>query len=198
LRGVPGDRIQTPDPNIAGPALEALRFAGPQENLRELYANLLATAMDRDTARRAHPAFVEVIKQLAPDEARILSWIGRTGGRQPMPLISISQGAKDTPSRKMVRPHFSMLGEHAGCEHVELTASYVVNLCRLGVTEIPVNFAYANVAVYAPLEAHPTVVALMTLIEGEGGAVVIDRETLRLTTFGNQFLDACVIEKVAA
>src|SRR5262245_21912314 len=34
LRNVPEERIQTPSPIVAGPALEALRFAGPDPNLR--------------------------------------------------------------------------------------------------------------------------------------------------------------------
>jgi len=40
LEGVPEEKIQTPDPTIAGPALESLKYTGHKEDLRELYANL--------------------------------------------------------------------------------------------------------------------------------------------------------------
>jgi hypothetical protein len=43
LKHVPLSNIKTPEPHIVGPALEALRYTGHQEALRELYANLLAT-----------------------------------------------------------------------------------------------------------------------------------------------------------
>jgi hypothetical protein len=46
LKDVPPERIQTPEPNVVGPALEALRYTGHEDNLRELYANLLATSLD--------------------------------------------------------------------------------------------------------------------------------------------------------
>lgn len=59
LKNVPPERIQTPSPNVAVPALEALRYTGHSEPLRELFANLLATSLDSETARNAHPSFVE-------------------------------------------------------------------------------------------------------------------------------------------
>ena len=73
LHGVPPERIRFPEPTVAVPALMALSYSMQQETLREMYAKLLATAMDSATATDVHPSFVEVIKQLTPDEARILN-----------------------------------------------------------------------------------------------------------------------------
>src|SRR5579864_922076 len=72
LKDLPPERIIPPSPIIAGPATEALRFAGHDPILREMYANLLDTEMDANRVREAHPAFVEIIRQLTPDEARIV------------------------------------------------------------------------------------------------------------------------------
>src|SRR5258708_17101073 len=72
LRDVPKERILSPDPLVAGPTLEALRWAGNNETLRELYANLLATSLDSQTAKDAHPSFVGIIRDLSPDEAKIV------------------------------------------------------------------------------------------------------------------------------
>src|SRR5262249_12995200 len=67
-------KLVTPKRTVAGPALEASRFAGGEPALREMYVNLLATSMDRDTATKAHPAFAEIIRQLTPDEARVVQF----------------------------------------------------------------------------------------------------------------------------
>ena len=93
LKGVPPERIGTPKLTVAGPAVQALKFAGAEPVLREMYANLLATAMDRQTAERAHPAFVEIIKQLTPDEARIAAYIPAQPSR---PVISLYGGKAGT------------------------------------------------------------------------------------------------------
>ena len=58
LKKIPNERIITPDIMIAGPTLEALRYAGHKETLREMYANLLATSLDSEVATFAHPSFV--------------------------------------------------------------------------------------------------------------------------------------------
>jgi abortive infection alpha-like protein len=72
LKNVPPENIETPDPLVAGPAIEALRYAGHEETLRNMYANLLANALDKETKSNTHPSFVEVIKQLSPSEANLL------------------------------------------------------------------------------------------------------------------------------
>ncbi len=59
-RNVPRERIQFPDPDVAVPAIEAMRYS----KLRSQYAELLTTAIDSETARHAHPAFVEVLSNL--------------------------------------------------------------------------------------------------------------------------------------
>lgn len=69
LENVPPEDIQPPKPHVGVPALDALRYTGAENELADLYANLLATSMDRQTAYRAHPGFVDIIKNMCPDEA---------------------------------------------------------------------------------------------------------------------------------
>jgi hypothetical protein len=55
LSEVPIENICTPDPAVAGPALESLRYTGHKDSISELYANLLASAMDKETAKNGTP-----------------------------------------------------------------------------------------------------------------------------------------------
>lgn len=75
LQNVNEHDIETPNPMVAGPALEALKYAGHEEILREMYANLLANALDKNTKNDAHPSFVEIIKQISPNEAKLLLFL---------------------------------------------------------------------------------------------------------------------------
>jgi hypothetical protein len=58
---------------VAGPTIEALRFAADEPTLRELYASLLATSMTSSSRNKAHPAFVDIIKQLDVVDVHILN-----------------------------------------------------------------------------------------------------------------------------
>lgn len=75
LEGVAPERIQQPPAHVVVPALTAVAYTQADE-LRAMFASLLAKSMDGATARDVHPSFVEVIKQLTPDEAKILSVLG--------------------------------------------------------------------------------------------------------------------------
>ena len=192
LKKVPEERVVTPEPSVAGPAIEALRFAGHEPSLRELYANLLATSMDKKTAREAHPSFVEIIRQLTPDEARIVELLAH---ELSFPLISVYAQVKNGRGRHYDLQHFSLLGYEAGCLHSDLVPSYLDNLCRLGLAEIPDGYEYARPDIYEPLEKHPVILELMADIEKlEDMKPIIEREFLHLTTLGKQFCDACVVE----
>ena len=195
LKDVPEEQIVTPDPTVAGPTLEALRFAGHEPSLRELYANLLATSMDAKTAKEAHPAFVEIISQMTPDEARIVKLFAAP---RAYPVITIRAEMKEGKGEGGVDvlAHFSLLGYEAGCLHPELTASYLDNLCRLGLAEIPPLFTYTTHSIYEPLENHPQVLGLIAEIEkSENRNPNIIREGLKVTTLGRQFCEACVVER---
>ena len=86
LKEVPEEKIVTPDATVAGPTLEALKYAGHKTELAEMYASLLATAMNVDTKNNAHPSFVEIIKQLRGDEAIILKNVLRV---HQLPIFQI-------------------------------------------------------------------------------------------------------------
>ena len=87
LRNIDHNKIVTPEAYVAVPALQAISYSMDSEELRNMYANLLAKAMNVDEKDKVHPAFVELIKQMAPQEALILDGIFKA----PLtPLIDLS------------------------------------------------------------------------------------------------------------
>lgn len=198
LKNVPPENLITPKPNVAGPALEALRYTGHESSLSELYANLLAAAMDSLTAEGAHPAFVEIIKQLTPDEAKLVALFIR---EMALPIINLRWEFKPNPEGKTggkeVLTQYSHLGSIAGCQYPHLTPTYIDNLCRLGLAEVPTFWEYTSKGVYDPLEQDPFVNAQKASIEANPELQpVIERKGLRVTELGKQFARVCVLSKV--
>jgi Abortive infection alpha len=73
IADVPDENLITPPASVAVPALQGLSYTFEEPNLKELYLNLLATASDDRRADQAHPVFAEIIKQLAPNETKLLN-----------------------------------------------------------------------------------------------------------------------------
>jgi hypothetical protein len=188
-------RLVTPKSTVAGPTVEALRFAGSDPPLRQLYVNLLAASMDKETAHKAHPAFVEIIKQLSPDEARVVALLSR---ERALPLGTVGHGPVLLLTRKLSTLRWaSTIGQDAGCEHAELTASYLVNICRLGLAELRDETALIESLDYHCVMDLPVVKAAVGELVGQGEQAVAEKEALSLTELGRQFCDACVSRPVA-
>jgi hypothetical protein len=77
VRQVPEQRLIVPAESVMLPIVEKLRFQEPDNPITRLYINLLARAMDGERIGEAHPAFISVISQLAPDEATFLTEMSR-------------------------------------------------------------------------------------------------------------------------
>lgn len=198
LADVPPERIQPPDPNVVGPALEALRFTGHAETLREMYANLLANSLDSKTAVSAHPAFVDIIKSISPDEARVIKAFGT---ERHLPVLHVKAKLRNEHGYRTVRRYFCTIAEDAGCEHPALIESYLENLERLGLIFLPGNSSIGspyiqNPPLYEGLEAHPTITALREEIEAAGKLELENEKQMAgITAFGLQFFEACVVDR---
>ena len=72
LADVPPEEIVSPEPYVAVPAIQYISYCMDSEVLRDMYANLLAKSMQEATKDGVHPSYLEIIKQLCPDEARLL------------------------------------------------------------------------------------------------------------------------------
>jgi len=197
LKNVPPQNIVTPKPNVAGPALESLRYTGHEPSLSELYANLLAAAMDKETASGAHPAFVEIIKQLTPDEAKLVRLFVFP---RAMPLLTVRWDYKNPTPEKSggidVLVNFSFLGKEAKLEFPHLTQTYIDNLCRLGLADVPAIFEYTGKGIYDHLEGAEEVLKAKSEIENNPElSCSFERKGLRVTELGKQFARVCVLRK---
>lgn len=195
LDNVPPEDVQQPKPHIAVPAIEALRYTGDEPELSELYANLLATSMDKATAYRAHPAFVDMIKNMSPDEARIMRFL-TTNGSQP--LVNIKATLKESGGFNITHRHLSLIGLKASCEHPPLAANYLDNLVRLGLIEIPSTRRIKSDDPYKEIEDHSDVKTILeSLRTNETFTIEVEKLKLELTDLGKQFVRTCVIDKTA-
>ena len=197
LKNVPPENIVSPKPNVAGPALEALRYTGHEEALSDMYANLIAASMDKATAQGAHPAFVEIIRQLTPDEAKL---IGLFVKAVPLPLMNVrwefKPNSEGNTGGQEALVHHSHLGNAAGCEFPHMTPTYIDNLRRLGLAEVPTFFEFTGKGVYDQLESDPLVVNLIAALgRTEAITAVKERKGLRVTQLGKQFAQICLVQK---
>ena len=79
LDKIPENKRKSPEPEIAVPTIEALRYTAQNETLREMYLNLLGNSMDSRKENVVHPSFVELIKQMNSLDAKVFDKISEAG-----------------------------------------------------------------------------------------------------------------------
>jgi Abortive infection alpha len=195
VAAIPGGQRRAPAVAFAAQAL--LASLRNDSTMRERYLNLLAASMDGARADRVHPGFLEVLRQLTPDEVRIISLFQHDG---PYPIVSVQSRHRHGAAVSTVLRHFSLLGELAGCEHPRRTPLYVDNLVRLGLVELRRVRISEDTRIFRAVEQHPEVLAAIARVESHPpalaratDAVVADlqRQALYVTAFGRQFYEAC-------
>ena len=193
LQAVPLDLIETPEPHIAIPAMQYISYCMDNEELRNMYANLLANSMNKVVKNGVHPGFVEIIKQLSPDEAKILKHMNIT--QNNLPTISLRYEKKDGGGIYIMK-NFSNIGELSGCENPYEVNKYFDNMVRLGLLENAGCLAsLTNKTLYEPLKNHTQIVSRAT--EQNAKAMGYDKYTFEesfvcLTDFGKSFCSICL------
>lgn len=194
LKNIPKENIITPQPQLAGPTVEALRYTGHDNNLRELFANLLATAMDKSTFQNAHPGYVEIIKNLSSDEALVLKAFIE---KDSYPIINASFKIlenKDSGSYPLLSK-YSHLDKITSLTNSSLLPSYLDNLCRLGLLEIPPYVSYTNNNKYKEIEEDEFWNSIKEKAQKVGKEISFEQGIIRLTSYGELFIQHVVKEK---
>ena len=74
---IPEENLQDPSLAVVGPAIEASKFYIEEEDVREMFANLIAASMDDRLTNEVHSSYVEIIKQLSPLDAQNLIYLNK-------------------------------------------------------------------------------------------------------------------------
>jgi hypothetical protein len=130
-------------------------------------------AMDRDTTASAHPAFVSMIAQLIPDEAKILKSIDR----DVYAYFDLPGGLQ------------TVLGAGIGINESKVDF-YISNLVRLGIIQL--HTGGAGERSDAPAELSQLVSSRFPVPDVGVHTALQFLLFMRVTPLGQQFLDACV------
>lgn len=199
LKYVPPEQIQPPEAYIAVPALQYISYCMDNHELRDMYANLLASSMISVVKNGVHPGFVEIIKQLCPDEAKILKYFSE---HYDIPTITLRYERKGLSGHVDIVKDFSNVGEIAGCEQPYNIKKYFDNLIRLGLLDSAKGMAHlTDKAKYEPLKSHEHLRQFLdpSSIETAGFETSSFKESvISLTDYGKSFCSICLTEIAVA
>lgn len=188
---VPEENRLEPKLNIVGPALEASKYYIEEEEIRTMFSNLIASSMNAELESKAHPAFVEIIKQLSVFDAKIFTNLFKNRPRSEEILFgigAITLQIDDSGGSRTLIDHFFPID----AMEISNSATYIAsidNLIRLGLLTINFNASYTTTTLYDPLINHDLYKAY---VEQYGDKIKLNHGTWDITTYGRSFATCCI------
>lgn len=178
------NNICEPDFQTISTAFENAKHCDSDE-LRELFANLIASSINIEKKDDVHPSFSEIIKQMSPLDARNLKLFKNEDG---LPISQYRVRNEDNSYDILMSNVF--LGKIG--ENVNLTAQSVsiTNLQRLGLLEITYRSKFANFSRYD--EAEKLLQALFSEEIKPNEERELKKGIVRKTPLGEKFVNACI------
>ena len=192
LEHVGEDKIVTPEPYVAIPAIQAISYSMNSEELRNLYANLLAKSMNSDTKSFVHPSFVEIIKQMTPLDSIIFKHISI---KRILPMVTLSlSNSTNTNTRSHYIKNITDISFTSDQNLIKISIN---NLLRLGLIETPYQKKITDDSKYeSVIESEyfkKSANHLKKLVaSGKGKSVKIEKNYIQLTSLGISFVQICI------
>lgn len=193
LKDVPPEKIVPPDNYVAVPALQQISYCFDSEELRDMYANLLSVSMQEDKKWKIHPAFVDIIKQLTPDEAKLLKVLPRSIFRYH-PILDVRIKHPNNNGHQQLLSNYSNIAEGV-CDYPENICAYLENLDRLKLIKLDSDTHLINKAQYETLKQSQIIKNITSRPLTDGDTYAFNEGIFSLTSFGLNFVNTCVHEK---
>lgn len=186
---IPAENLQVPPTMLIGPILEALRYAYDEEELREMFENLLASAMDSRKVSRAHPSFVDAITQMSSLDAKVLKKVVQERS------LSLSHVVFESPDGQGYYPNampYYFRQDMVALGDPFMVSMAISNLMRLGLLKSKVIF-FSDEDV-TQIKKTDFVRQRYGKFTEDNVKIHVDREGIRVTldNYGYSFAQTCI------
>lgn len=189
LKHIPEEKIVEPEPYVAVPAIQQLSYSLDSVDLRNLYASLLTSSMNVDKKDAVHPAFVGIIGQLTPDEARLLTVLPEENWMLK-PLVDFGFESEERPGIVPYRRNYTDIGDHV-CVFPENICAYIENLDRLKIIRI-IDDHLVEEKYYSHIFNSDIYLSTKKLLSQQNKTLVCLKKSFYVTDFGRLFINTCV------
>lgn len=182
---IPPENIQEPPLKILGPALEASKYYIEEEELRSMFAKILASSFDNRKNSVIHPSFVEIIKQLDITDARILQVLKEHNYVTESTIPCMKAVAKSDDGTKIIFPIIYFID---GSEGIDELAPSLTNLERLGLLKIKSDTYVTNDSKYDFIRNN----SIIQLVLENYPELSLEKMCFSITPLGKNFLEVCL------
>ena len=180
---IPEENIKEPQLSVIGPALEASKYYYEEPVLRNMFAKLVAGSMD--DRKNVHPCFIEIIKQLSPNDAKLLTLFANESNH---PVCNVREYlSPDNASYSTSIYNVFISNDFPDIRQNQLS---LTSLDRASLINISFTEWFTNDSVYAEIKDLSGITKLNNEIGWEKHHIT--RGIMQLTPLGKEFISVCL------
>ncbi len=182
---IPPEKLIEPKILIAGPIIQNLAFTLEDPPLKEMYLELLGKSMDERQQGKAHPAFVEIIRQITSEEAKELKAVLRAN------QIAIAIIHEARPGGGSIYRYEHLLDWRDADDKPALNPKLpmmIVNWIRLGLIEVNYDRWLSDDHHYEWMEHRPELITIKQ--RSPQDSITTQKGILSVTSFGKEFAES--------
>lgn len=191
INEIPTDEIKEPRLKIVGPVLECSKYYFEEPEIREMFAKLIAASMDNRKTNKVRTAYTDIIQQLEPLDAEILSRIYSSPlSKYPAVRLKLQRGSEN--ASYTVYNH--IIKDFSTIDNVQLVTASIDNLERLGLIESHYDTWFADLSNYNWTENHPLYEKARSFRTSELNTLEDVKGMVLCTQFGKDFTEICLFK----
>ncbi len=183
---IPLENLVYPRVNILGPTIEALKYNLNEEYIKELFTNILVSDMDDRKQSKVLPAYIELIKQLSQNDAKMLEYF-KENSIKNAPIFKIKYLNKDGG---FIYPNNNIILINKANNDV-LESIIIDNLSRLKLIEISFSEYRNDSTIYDKAFKEISFFKDINLLP-PNIELGYSKGLLKITSFGQNFIDVCL------
>lgn len=187
ISNIPPENYKELNMQITGIALENSKYCLESDELRNMFANLIAKSMDSRFSSITHPSFAEIIKQMSPLDAQNLTLFQE--GSLPIVEYRLStpdENGKKTGTYGVIQTNVFLSNNNV--EDVVIQAESISNLERLGLIHISYDEYFADENKYANFSN----TYIYNYHKSHGNTLNIQKGNATATPLGKSFIKVCL------
>lgn len=196
---LPEDNRVEPQLNIVGPAMESLKYNIMEDDLADMYSNLLISNMDSKTQGLCSPMFIKIIEQLSPKDAIVFRSIYlQCKLTQAIPVCEIKIVEQENEKKYVLIdefPRYVTDTKQFGINENDISKSLQV-LSQLGLIELNFMRSFTDKTIYEQLSNQSFIIdacATADRISKTPHKVLIDDEgVIIINDLGFDFAKVCM------
>lgn len=192
INQIPIEKKIEPKIQVIAPALENAKYCMEEQELRELFKNLIIASLNKDTFNLVHPSFADIIKQMSPLDALVVNYFV-TSIEANIPLVNLKKLNKNEPGFNYLYQNLTYFN-HPSYSSTDFTMS-IENLVRLNILSIPPDGHLITPNAYSWVEKNPEYLSIKSNLDESKYSIQIEEKALRTTSFGRTFISICCPNK---